>query len=100
MKIAYLSSYTPRECGIATFNYNLIRAINADNKDGSLNGFVVAMNDSDDLEEYAYPNEVKFTIRQEHKTDYIKAAEFINNSDVDACVIEHEFGIYGGESGV
>ncbi|SKB28253.1 glycosyltransferase family 4 protein [Daejeonella lutea] len=100
MKIAYLSSYTPRECGIATFNYNLIRAINADNKDGSLNGFVVAMNDSDDLEEYAYPAEVKFTIRQEHQKDYIKAAEFINNSDVDACVIEHEFGIYGGESGV
>lgn len=100
MKIAYLSSYTPRECGIATFNYNLIRAINADNADGSLNGFVVAMNDSDDLEEYDYPPEVRFTIRQEHQKDYIKAAEFINNSDVDACVIEHEFGIYGGESGV
>ncbi len=100
MKIAYLSSYTPRECGIATFNYNLIRAINADNADGSLNGFVVAMNDSDDLEEYDYPAEVKFTVRQEHQKDYIKAAEFINNSDADACVIEHEFGIYGGESGV
>ncbi|MES3018531.1 MAG: glycosyltransferase [Bacteroidota bacterium] len=100
MKIAYISSYTPRECGIATFNYNLMRAINADNADGSLNGFVVAMNDSDDLEEYDYPAEVKFKIRQEHQKDYIQAAEFINNSDVDACVIEHEFGIYGGESGV
>lgn len=100
MKIAYLSSYTPRECGIATFNYNLIRAINADNADGSLNGFVVAMNDSDNLEEYDYPAEVKFKIRQEQQKDYIQAAEFINNSDVDACVIEHEFGIYGGESGV
>lgn len=100
MKIAYLSSYTPRECGIATFNYNLIRAINADKADGSLNGFVVAMNDSDDLEEYDYPAEVKFKVRQEQQKDYIKAAEFINNSDVDACVIQHEFGIYGGESGV
>ncbi len=100
MKIAYISSYTPRECGIATFNYNLMRAINADNADGSLNGYVVAMNDSDDLEEYDYPAEVKFKIRQEHQKDYIQAAEFINNSDVDACVIEHEFGIYGGESGV
>lgn len=100
MKIAYLSSYTPRECGIATFNYNLVRVINADNADGSLNGFVVAMNDSDNLEEYDYPAEVKFKIRQEQQKDYIQAAEFINNSDVDACVIEHEFGIYGGESGV
>ncbi|MEJ7780885.1 MAG: glycosyltransferase family 4 protein [Daejeonella sp.] len=100
MKIAYLSSYTPRECGIATFNYNLVRAINAARPDGSLNGFVVAMNDSDDLDEYDYPKEVKFKIRQEHQEDYIKAAEFINNSDADACILEHEFGIYGGESGV
>lgn len=100
MKIAYLSSYTPRECGIATFNYNLIRAINAGNPDGSLNGFVVAMDDSDDFEEYDYPTEVKFKVRQEHQKDYIKAAEFINNSDVGACIIQHEFGIYGGESGV
>ena len=100
MKIAYLSSYTPRECGIATFNYNLIRAINAGNPDGSLKGFVVAMNDSDDFEEYDYPTEVKFKVRQEHQKDYIKAAEYINNSDVGACIIQHEFGIYGGESGV
>ena len=100
MKIAYLSSYTPRECGIATFNYNLIRAINDGNPDGSLNGFVVAMNDSDDPEEYDYPTEVKFKVRQEHQKDYIKAAEYINNSDVGACIIQHEFGIYGGESGV
>lgn len=100
MKIAYLSSYTPRECGIATFNYNLVRAINADNPHGSLKGFVVAMNDSDSLHEYDYPDEVKFKVRQEHQEDYIKAAEFINNSDVDACILQHEFGIFGGESGV
>ncbi|WP_276347388.1 glycosyltransferase [Daejeonella sp. JGW-45] len=100
MKIAYISSYTPRECGIATFNYNLIRAINADNPDGTLNGFVVAMNDSDKLDEYDYPPEVKLIVRQEQQKDYIKAAEFINNSNVDACIVEHEFGIYGGESGV
>lgn len=100
MKIAYLSSYTPRECGIATFNYNLIRAINADNEDGSLNGYVVAMNDSENLDEYTYPDEVKFVIRQEHQKDYIDAAEYINNSDVDAFIVEHEFGIYGGASGV
>lgn len=100
MKIAYISTYTPRECGIATFNYNLIRAISANSKNGSISGFVVAMNDSDDLNEYEYPNEVKFRIRQEYQEDYIRAAEFINNSDADVCILEHEFGIFGGESGV
>ena len=99
MKIAYLSTYPPRECGIATFNYNLARAINAGTP-GSLEGFVVAMSDSDDQNEYDYPEEVKFEIRQEYQEDYIKAAEFINNSDADVCILEHEFGIFGGESGV
>ncbi|MFD2147619.1 hypothetical protein [Mucilaginibacter antarcticus] len=29
MKIAYISTYPPRECGIATFNQNLVKAIGA-----------------------------------------------------------------------
>ncbi|RZK85952.1 MAG: glycosyltransferase, partial [Pedobacter sp.] len=48
----------------------------------------------------AYPKEVKFIIRQQNQQDYIDAADFINKSDVDTCIIEHEFGIYGGNSGV
>ncbi len=100
MKIAYISTYTPRECGIATFNYNLIRAIGANSRNNSISGFVVAMNDSEDLDAYKYPAEVKFRIRQEFQQDYISAAEFINNSDADVCILEHEFGIFGGENGV
>ena len=98
MKIAYISTYPPRECGIATFNYNLRKAINS-NLDSS-NDFVVAMTDSDTIQEYDYPEEVKFTIRQEQQTDYIEAANFINTSEADICILEHEFGIFGGESGV
>ncbi|WP_026898587.1 glycosyltransferase family 4 protein [Daejeonella oryzae] len=100
MKIAYISTYPPRECGIATFNFNLFRAIGADSKAVSPNGFVVAMTDSDDIHEYEYPDEVKLTIRQEHQKDYIKAANYINTSDTDVCIVEHEFGIFGGENGV
>lgn len=102
MKAAYISTYTPRECGIATFNNNLIRAINANFKDKPLleTGFVVAMNDSDSLTEYEYPEEVKFIIRQEHQKDYIRAANYINTSSAEAVILEHEFGIYGGESGI
>jgi glycosyltransferase involved in cell wall biosynthesis len=103
MKIAYIATYPPRECGLATFNQNLMRAINA-NYTGRNNltdgGFVVALNDSDDLKEYDYPKEVKHIIRQNHQKDYIKAAEYINSGKVDICIMEHEFGIYGGESGI
>ncbi|WP_069659243.1 glycosyltransferase family 4 protein [Arcticibacter eurypsychrophilus] len=102
MKIAYISTYLPRECGIATFNSNLILAISSNFKDQvfSDSGFVVALNDSDDIKQYIYPKEVKFVIRQEQQKDYIHAAEFINNSDADSCILEHEFGIYGGECGI
>jgi glycosyltransferase involved in cell wall biosynthesis len=100
MKIAYISSYPPRECGIATFNNNLLKAIGHDPEVVSKESFVVAMTDSEDLDEYEYPSEVKFTIRQENQKDYIRAADYINTSTADVCILEHEFGIYGGESGV
>ncbi|WP_183577697.1 glycosyltransferase [Mucilaginibacter sp. X5P1] len=103
MKIAYISTYPPRECGIATFNQNLMRAIHANfPKRKSLldSGFVVALNDSESLHEYEYPEEVKYIIRQNHQKDYIRAANYINTSTADVCIMEHEFGIYGGESGI
>jgi len=102
MKIAYISTYPPRECGLATFNNNLIKAVNANFVNQSLaeSSVVIAMNNSDDVNEYQYSEEVKFVIRQNIQEDYVAAAEFINNSDVDACILQHEFGIYGGESGI
>ncbi|RZL50161.1 MAG: glycosyltransferase [Pedobacter sp.] len=102
MKIAYISTYPPRECGLATFNSNLIKALNANFNDQPLveTSMVIAMNNSDDVAEYDYPKEVKFIIRQNNQDDYTEAANFINESDVDACILQHEFGIYGGESGI
>ena len=103
MKIAYISTYPPRECGIATFNNNLMHAINANfpkRKNLTEGGYVVALNDSETLQEYEYPNEVKYVIRQNHQKDYIRAANYINTSTADVCIMEHEFGIYGGESGI
>lgn len=100
MKIAYISTYPPRECGIATFNHNLLSAIGYDKIAVSGDSYVVAMNDSENLDTYEYPEEVKYKIRQENQKDYIRAADYINTSLVDTCIMEHEFGIYGGENGV
>ncbi|WP_343521709.1 glycosyltransferase family 4 protein [Pedobacter sp.] len=100
MKIAYISTYPPRECGLATFNQNLVKALSLNPTYDSQKSFVVALNESDDVNEHHYPEEVKFVIRQQNQQDYIEAADFINSSDIDTCIIEHEFGIYGGNSGV
>jgi glycosyltransferase involved in cell wall biosynthesis len=100
MKLAYIGTYPPRECGIGTFTMNLYRSMaknNGINKD-SIDGFIVAMNDHDQT--YDYPEEVKLTIRQEHQRDYLSAVKFINLSGADLCILEHEFGIFGGQDGV
>ncbi|MGM0551639.1 MAG: glycosyltransferase family 4 protein [Bacteroidota bacterium] len=107
MKIAYIGTYVPRMCGIATFTQNLFYAMmptmgtsdlkNPVNKN-RVEGFVVALDDPEQT--YAYPPEVKMSIRQEHLRDYLKAAKFINYSGADVCVLEHEFGIFGGQNGL
>lgn len=99
IKLGYISTHTPRPCGLATFNVNLKSAIEK-NLDTSSKGVVIAINDSDDADQYAYDKDVKFIIRQQNQKDYIKAANYINNSDLMACVMEHEFGIYGGDNGI
>lgn len=100
MKIAYISTHLPRECGIATFNNNLIKAINANMAQGAdQDSMVIAMNESDDKKQYSYGPEVKFVIRQEKQKDYKEAAAYINKSQADFCIVQHEFGIYGGDSG-
>ncbi len=61
-------------------------------------GYVIALNDNDLT--YKYPEEVKLSIRQDYQEDYIKAVKYINFSGADICILQHEFGIFGGQSGV
>ena len=100
MKIVYIGTYPPRECGIGTFTKNLYKSMVSiyATKHGLIDGIVVAMDDHEQT--YNYPKEVKLTIRQEHQRDYLKASDFINLSGADLCVLEHEFGIFGGQNGV
>ena len=100
MKLAYIGTYPPRNCGIGTFTMNLYKSMVKNNSivEGSNSGFIVAMNDHE--LSYDYPEEVKLTIRQEHQRDYLKAVKYINLSGADLCILEHEFGIFGGQNGV
>ncbi len=100
MKIAYISTYMPRPCGLATFNSNLKGAIEKNISKGNSESYVIAINDQEDLKQYQYAKEVKYIIRQQHQKDYIEAANYINNSSANVCIMQHEFGIYGGDSGI
>ena len=100
MKIAFIGNYVPRQCGIATFTRDLVDSIINNKKEKNIHtdAFVVAINDHDQT--YNYPEIVKYTIKQDYQIDYIRAADFINYSDADICILQHEFGIFGGENGI
>ena len=100
MKIAFIGTYPPRECGIGTFTNNLLDSVLQTKKAEKRNfdTFVVAVNDHN--LSYDYPPEVKFNIRQENQQDYLRASKYINLSGADICILQHEFGIYGGQNGV
>ncbi len=100
MKISYIGTYPPRQCGIGTFTNNLLKAIgyNIDPHNVKDHAAVIALNEMD--VSYNYPPEVKYTIRQNHQRDYVSAANFINMSTADVCILEHEFGIFGGDMGI
>jgi len=99
MKIAFIGTYPPRECGIGTFTQNLFHSsVGEEAVVGGSQGFVIAIDDNG--LHYDYPKEVKLTIRQEEQTDYLEAANLINLSGADICILEHEFGIFGGQDGI
>jgi glycosyltransferase involved in cell wall biosynthesis len=98
MKIAYIGTYPPRECGIGTFTQNLFLAVTQQGEDEDNEGIVIAMDDQ--MDSYNYPPEVTFKIRQEQQEDYLEAAGFINLAGADVCILEHEFGIFGGQNGI
>jgi glycosyltransferase involved in cell wall biosynthesis len=93
-KVAFISSFPPRKCGIATFTSDLIKNITLSAK-GEFEPLVVAMRS----EEQKYNEPVKFEMRQDVKNDYICAADYINFSHVDLVSVQHEFGLFGGEAG-
>ncbi|MHC4238834.1 MAG: glycosyltransferase, partial [Planctomycetota bacterium] len=94
-KVAFVSSFPPRKCGIATFISDLVRAVTSAAR-GQFQPLVVAMRSDNDLK---YDDPVKFEIRQKVKNDYISAADYVNFSNVDLVSVQHEFGLFGGEAG-
>ena len=103
VKAAFVSTYPPRQCGIATFCSDLLGSMkqlygNSNGEGNDQHNFeVVALNRGG--KSYNYGREVSFHIRDQYHHDYKRAADFINLSPVDAVSIQHEYGIFGGEDG-
>ncbi|NLE57063.1 MAG: glycosyltransferase, partial [Planctomycetes bacterium] len=93
--IAFLGSYTPRQCGIATFTKHLRDAV-AGSAEG-LQTLVLAVDDNP--QGHPYGPEVRFQLQVNRPEDYRTAAELLNIKQIDIFNLQHEFGIYGGRCG-
>ncbi len=87
-----ITSYPPRECGIATYSQDLITALN-EKFSNSLSIHICALENG--KETYDYPEEVKYTLDTSQVRSYLDLVEKINDDDhIQFVLIQHEFGFY------
>lgn len=98
--VAFVSTYVPRQCGIATFTHDNAKAV------AKAQGFALGDNQKIQViclhkpsDEFHYGEEVGFVLRQPQRRDYLEASEFVNISPIDVVCLQHEFGIFGGDDG-
>ena len=91
-EILFITSYPPRECGIATYSQDLIKALN--NKFSNSFSLKVCAMESGDAK-YLYPPEVKYSFNTLLAVEYEKLALTINqDNDIKIVLIQHEFGFF------
>ena len=94
-KIAFIGDHLPRKCGIATFTSDLLAAVATAHPQSQC--FAESVNDISGG--YEYPEVVRFEIDEQDLSSYLRAADFLNISNVDIVCLQHEFGIFGGPAG-
>src|SRR5215211_6093996 len=92
-RLAIVSTYSPRRCGIATFSEDLRTALGEVAPDLAVSICAV------DRDTLAHPDEVETVIRTDSPDDYRIAARRMAALGVDAVLIQHEYGIFGGDDG-
>ncbi|HEY8394500.1 MAG TPA: glycosyltransferase family 4 protein [Thermaerobacter sp.] len=93
VRTAIVSTYPPRRCGLASFAAHLRQGLLAAGA-GEVPVVAVVRETGG-----SWPPEVVMTLPQEEDWAYVEAARYLNRSGVDAVLLQHEFGIFGGEVG-
>ncbi len=91
-EILFITSFPPRECGIATYSQDLITAL--ENKfEGSFAIKVCAIESEE--EAYSYSSQVTSCLNINHRKSFVRLAETINeDNNTQAVMIQHEFGLF------
>ncbi len=102
--LTFVSTFPPRECGIATFTQDLL--FNLINENPEIKANVCAIDGNKDSSAYGclspliYPkSRVAYIIKDTDQISFVEAAHKINASRTDVVNIQHEYGLYGGSWG-
>lgn len=91
-EILCITTYPPRECGIATFSDDLIRAIET-KFDHSFTISVCAL--ASQSEQHVYNKKVKYVLNTSEAGDFQNTVQKINeDAGIGLVLIQHEFGLF------
>ncbi len=94
MRTAIFSTYPPRACGIGTFSFDVRAALLGVPGIDEVSAVVV-------VDEPSSPQRqgLLATVAQGIRGDYVRAARLLGRLDIDVVLLEHEYGIFGGDEG-
>lgn len=91
-EILFITSFPPRECGIATYSQDLIKALN--NKFHHSFNISICPLESEN-EKHTYSEEHKYVLDTDNESSFTKLAFRINKNDaIQMVMIQHEFGFF------
>ncbi|MCX6209822.1 MAG: glycosyltransferase [Bacteroidetes bacterium] len=91
-EILCITTFPPRECGIATYSQDLVKALNS--KFNNSFTLKICPIESHSKNHY-YTDEITHTLNTDIPSSYINLAEEINTNDsIGMVLIQHEFGLF------
>ncbi|PKB15948.1 glycosyltransferase [Flavobacterium sp. 5] len=93
-EILFITTYPPRECGIATYSQDLILALNKQFK----KSFVIKIAALElQSEKHTYVDDIYAILETDNQNSYAELAKNINrNKTIEIVLIQHEFGLFRG----
>ena len=95
LRILFVSTYPPQECGIATYTRALVRGI--EEQYGAATCMIAVPENG--TRPVGTNDKIAYVIEGGGQYSYAKAAHWINNSSCDVVWLQHEFGLFGGPQG-
>jgi len=91
-EILFITSYPPRECGIATYSHDLITSLkNKFNSSFNIKACALEYGVSNNT----YPDEVEYILDTNYTSEFTKLSQSINdNKLIKIVLIQHEFGFF------